>query len=292
MCIWGSYVYQKGVLCFLIHKSYVRPIESIVLSISMLRLQYTAWCVLIIRTFIFNEFGCFYYYYYYYYHHHHHHHHHHLLYAGYLYSWDKLLLLLLLLLSSSSSPLCRVLIFLRQTIIIIIHLYAGYLQLCAWNNPCIAGYPIQCCSYSVATVCRHALTILMLNALHLYISTLRSSVQCTIWLSSGSSIRTLLRYCLNDYQMVPVALILLVSLLFYIPQRIYYYYPPTQCHHMSFVDFVVLPPQHGRSVTDFWGWDAHEARLRCPDDVSGDMQEDEIPGGALNLNSTNLPRPW
>ena len=22
------------------------------------------------------------------------------------------------------------------------------------------------------------------------------------------------------------------------------------------------------------------------------MQEDEIPGGALNLNSTNLPRPW
>ena len=31
---------------------------------------------------------------------------------------------------------------------------------------------------------------------------------------------------------------------------------------------------------DFWGWDAHEARLRCPDDVSGDMQEDEIPGGA------------
>ena len=29
---------------------------------------------------------------------------------------------------------------------------------------------------------------------------------------------------------------------------------------------------------------AHEARLRCPDDVSGDMQEDEIPGGALSLN--------
>ena len=23
---------------------------------------------------------------------------------------------------------------------------------------------------------------------------------------------------------------------------------------------------------------------RCPDDVSGDMQEDEIPGGALSLN--------
>ena len=27
----------------------------------------------------------------------------------------------------------------------------------------------------------------------------------------------------------------------------------------------------------------HEGRLRCPDDVSGDMQEDEIPGGALSL---------
>ena len=34
--------------------------------------------------------------------------------------------------------------------------------------------------------------------------------------------------------------------------------------------FVVLPPGHGRSVTDFCGWDAHEAQLRCPDDVSGD----------------------
>jgi len=34
---------------------------------------------------------------------------------------------------------------------------------------------------------------------------------------------------------------------------------------------VVFPPRHGRSVTDFCGWDAHEARLRCPDDVSGDI---------------------
>ena len=41
--------------------------------------------------------------------------------------------------------------------------------------------------------------------------------------------------------------------------------------HMSFTDFVVFPPGHGRSVTDFWGWDANEARLRCPDDVSGDI---------------------
>ena len=36
-------------------------------------------------------------------------------------------------------------------------------------------------------------------------------------------------------------------------------------------DLVVLPPGHGSSVTDFWGWDAYEAQLRCPDDVSGDI---------------------
>ena len=36
-------------------------------------------------------------------------------------------------------------------------------------------------------------------------------------------------------------------------------------------DFVVLPPGHDSSVTDFWGWDAHEAQLRCPDDVNGDI---------------------
>ena len=41
--------------------------------------------------------------------------------------------------------------------------------------------------------------------------------------------------------------------------------------HMYFTDFVVFPPEYGRSVTDFWGWDAHEARLRCPDVVSGDI---------------------
>jgi len=41
--------------------------------------------------------------------------------------------------------------------------------------------------------------------------------------------------------------------------------------HMSLTDFVVFPPGHGTSVADFSGWDAHEARLRCPDDVSGDI---------------------
>ena len=48
---------------------------------------------------------------------------------------------------------------------------------------------------------------------------------------------------------------------------IYCYFFFVQFHHMSVVDFVVLPPGHGRSVTDFRGWDAHEARLRCPDGV-------------------------
>ena len=49
-------------------------------------------------------------------------------------------------------------------------------------------------------------------------------------------------------------------------------------------NFRGFPPGCGDSVADFWGWDAHEARLRCPDVVSGDMQEDEIPGGASSLN--------
>ena len=52
---------------------------------------------------------------------------------------------------------------------------------------------------------------------------------------------------------------------------------------MSFVDFMVLPPGHGRSVTDFWDWDAHEAQLRCPDGVWVVIEEDVVPGGALNL---------
>ena len=50
------------------------------------------------------------------------------------------------------------------------------------------------------------------------------------------------------------------------------------------MNFRGFPPGCGDSVADFWCLDAHEARLRCPDDVSGDMQEDEIPGGALSLN--------
>jgi hypothetical protein len=47
--------------------------------------------------------------------------------------------------------------------------------------------------------------------------------------------------------------------------------PSPQCHHMSFMDYVVSPPGCGRSVTDFWCWDAHEAQLRCPDEVDGNI---------------------
>jgi hypothetical protein len=44
------------------------------------------------------------------------------------------------------------------------------------------------------------------------------------------------------------------------------------------------------SVTNFWGWDVHEAQLRCPDEVDGDtVYGYEVPGGALNLSSTNYP---
>jgi hypothetical protein len=39
---------------------------------------------------------------------------------------------------------------------------------------------------------------------------------------------------------------------------------------MFLMDFMVSPPGSGRSVTDFWGWDAHEAQLRYPDEVDGD----------------------
>jgi hypothetical protein len=37
--------------------------------------------------------------------------------------------------------------------------------------------------------------------------------------------------------------------------------------------FVISPPVCGQSVTDFWGWDAYEAQLRCPDEVYGDVMK-------------------
>jgi hypothetical protein len=51
------------------------------------------------------------------------------------------------------------------------------------------------------------------------------------------------------------------------------------------------PPGCNWSVNDFWGWDAHEAQLRCPDDVDGDTWIWSTRRG-LNVISTELPRPW
>jgi len=50
------------------------------------------------------------------------------------------------------------------------------------------------------------------------------------------------------------------------------------------------PPGCGWSVTDFWSWDAQQARLRCPSENDGEMKgESEVSGGlgALTLISTN-----
>jgi hypothetical protein len=70
--------------------------------------------------------------------------------------------------------------------------------------------------------------------------------------------------------------------------RYEYIYFFLQCHHMSLMDFVVSPPGCGRSVTDFWGLDAHEAQLRCPDEVNGD-HDYEVPGWVLAEVLPNYP---
>ena len=68
MCIWDSCVYQKDVLCFLIHKSYVRSIKSysfvrkyaaIPVQLEIFILHYPGRCVLVIWTFIVNQFSRF-----------------------------------------------------------------------------------------------------------------------------------------------------------------------------------------------------------------------------------------
>ena len=65
MCIWDSYVYQKGVLRFLIAECYIRAVKrycfvrqcaAVPVQLEIVILQYIGWCVLI-----------YYYYYYYYY---------------------------------------------------------------------------------------------------------------------------------------------------------------------------------------------------------------------------------
>jgi hypothetical protein len=54
--------------------------------------------------------------------------------------------------------------------------------------------------------------------------------------------------------------------------------------------FVVSLIGCGRSVTDFCGLEAHEAQLRCPVRWLV-IYEHEVPGGALNVSYTKLPRP-
>jgi hypothetical protein len=72
ICIRDSYFYQKGVLCFFfVHE--LGRLEDIVLSIIMLRFQYS-----LKLSFSSTLAGVYFYYYYYYYYHHHHHHHHQL----------------------------------------------------------------------------------------------------------------------------------------------------------------------------------------------------------------------
>jgi hypothetical protein len=57
MCIRDSYVYQKGVFCFLIHESYFRPVKiygfvrkyaAVPVQLEIVILQYIGWCVLLL----------------------------------------------------------------------------------------------------------------------------------------------------------------------------------------------------------------------------------------------------
>jgi hypothetical protein len=61
---------------------------------------------------------------------------------------------------------------------------------------------------------------------------------------------------------------------------------------MSLMDFVVSPPGCGRSVTDFCGWGAPMRRSYVVPMKWMVIYECKVPEGALNLNSTKLPRPW
>jgi len=68
MCIWDSYVYQKGVLCFLTDECYIRSVKrycfvrkyaAVPVQIEIVILQYLGWCVLIVRAFFFNQLSYF-----------------------------------------------------------------------------------------------------------------------------------------------------------------------------------------------------------------------------------------
>ena len=89
------------------------------------------------------------------------------------------------------------------------HLYAGHLQLYNWNKPCFYG--IQCCSCSVFTICATCNVISPVKCvLYFYISTSRSVCaarnMAVLFCSSLISCfpAMLLRYCLIDFETVPV----------------------------------------------------------------------------------------
>ena len=51
------------------------------------------------------------------------------------------------------------------------------------------------------------------------------------------------------------------------------------------MSFVIFPSGCGDSLADFWSWGAHEAQLRCPSDVIGDMyMKMRYQGGPLILS--------
>ena len=69
---------------------------------------------------------------------------------------------------------------------------------------------LQCCSFSVRTICATLVSFPTINVLYLYVSTSRSlcAVSSMAVFRSPLILRfpgTLLRYCLNDFGMVSVA---------------------------------------------------------------------------------------
>ena len=68
MCIRNSYVYQKGVLRFLIHENYIRSVKmyyfirkyaAVSIQLKIVVLQYTGRCVLIVWAFVYSQVSCF-----------------------------------------------------------------------------------------------------------------------------------------------------------------------------------------------------------------------------------------
>ena len=90
----------------------------------------------------------------------------------------------------------------------------------------------------------------------------------------------------NDFIVIKVILTWSLRLLIYL--FIFFPMPPP-----VLMNFVVFPPGCGYSVADFWGRGAHEARLRCPSDVSGDLyMKMRYQDGPLILSLLTPWSPW